>query len=34
VALHRAARLVREDRDARVLLTTFSEPLANALKRN
>jgi hypothetical protein len=34
VALHRAARLARENPDAKVLLTTFSEPLANALKRN
>lgn len=32
VALHRAARAVRDDPKARVLLTTFSRPLANALK--
>ena len=32
VALHRAARAVREDAHARVLLTTFSRPLANALR--
>jgi len=32
VALHRAAFLARSDRDARVLLTTFSDPLANALR--
>ncbi len=32
VALHRAVHLARTDRDARVLLTTFSEPLANALR--
>lgn len=32
VALHRAARAVREDPQARVLLTTFSRPLANALR--
>lgn len=32
VALHRAARAVREDEQARVLLTSFSRPLANALK--
>lgn len=32
VALHRAARAVREDDRARVLLTSFSRPLANALK--
>lgn len=31
VAVHRAAFLVREYPDSRVLLTTFSEPLANAL---
>ena len=31
VAMHRAAHLARTHRDARVLLTTFSEPLANAL---
>jgi superfamily I DNA/RNA helicase len=33
VALHRVVRILRHDRDARVLLTTFSEPLANALSR-
>ncbi len=32
VALHRAAHLARKHRDARVLLTTFSVPLANALR--
>lgn len=32
VALHRAARAVREDAQARVLLTSFSRPLANALR--
>lgn len=32
VALHRAAFLARANPDARVLLTTFSEPLANALR--
>ena len=32
VALHRAARALREDEQARVLLTSFSRPLANALK--
>ncbi|MBM3495555.1 MAG: hypothetical protein FJX72_14720, partial [Armatimonadetes bacterium] len=32
VAIHRAAFLARERPDARVLLTTFSEPLANALQ--
>lgn len=32
VALHRAAFLAREYPDARVLLTTFSDPLANALQ--
>lgn len=32
VALHRAAHLARSHPDARVLLTTFSEPLANALR--
>lgn len=31
VALHRAVRLIRADQSARVLLTTFSEPLANHL---
>lgn len=33
VALHRAARLLREEPEARVLLTTFSRQLAAALKR-
>lgn len=33
VALHRAARLAEKHPDARVLLTTFSRPLANALER-
>lgn len=32
VALHRAVNLVRRDNEARVLLTTFSTTLANALK--
>jgi hypothetical protein len=32
VALHRAARAVREDAQARILLTSFSRPLANALR--
>lgn len=32
VALHRAVRLSRDNPSARVLLTTFSEPLANALR--
>ena len=32
VALHRAAFLARTDKDARVLLTTFSDTLANALR--
>src|SRR5688572_6925711 len=32
VALHRAAHLARTHPDARVLLTTFSDPLANALR--
>jgi len=32
VALHRAAVLVRANPEARVLLTTFSNPLANALR--
>ena len=32
VALHRAARAVREDTHSRVLLTTFSRPLANSLR--
>ena len=33
VALHRAARLAQLSPDSRVLLTTFSQPLANALDR-
>jgi hypothetical protein len=33
VALHRAVRLARSDPQARVLLTTFSKPLADALQR-
>lgn len=33
VALHRVARILNADPDARVLLTTFSEPLARALER-
>ena len=33
VALHRAVHLARTNPDARVLLTTFSETLANALRR-
>jgi superfamily I DNA/RNA helicase/mRNA-degrading endonuclease RelE of RelBE toxin-antitoxin system len=32
VALHRAAHLARKHPDARILLTTFSETLANALR--
>ena len=32
VALHRAVHLARENADARVLLTTFSETLANSLR--
>lgn len=32
VALHRAVHLARSDRDARVLLTTFSDTLASALR--
>jgi mRNA-degrading endonuclease RelE of RelBE toxin-antitoxin system len=32
VALHRAVRLIRNDPTARVLLTTFSDPLANSLR--
>jgi len=32
VALHRAVHLARMNEDARVLLTTFSDPLANALR--
>lgn len=33
VAVHRAVRLLRANPHARVLLTTFSEPLADALRR-
>lgn len=33
VALHRAVRLLRANPRARVLLTTFSQPLADALRR-
>lgn len=33
VALHRAVRMVGRSSDARVLLTTFSDPLASALER-
>src|SRR5581483_9564664 len=32
VALHRAVHLARANPEARVLLATFSEPLANALR--
>lgn len=32
VALHRAVHLAKADEDARILLTTFSDALANALK--
>lgn len=32
VALHRAVWLLRQNPDSRVLLTTFSDPLANALR--
>lgn len=32
VALHRAARILNTDKSAKVLLTTFSSPLSNALK--
>lgn len=32
VALHRAAAVLKKDRQAKVLLTTFSSPLANALE--
>ncbi len=34
VAHHRAVFLARKNRDARILLTTFSETLANALRAN
>lgn len=33
VALHRAARLARDNPDGRILQTTFSRPLAAALER-
>ncbi len=33
VALHRAVHLAESDRDGRILLATFSEPLAEALQR-
>jgi len=33
VALHRAARMAQSSADARVLLATFSQPLADALER-
>lgn len=33
VALHRVMRILRDDPNARVLLTTFSDPLADALQR-
>ena len=32
VALHRAAAVLKKDKQAKVLLTTFSSPLANALE--
>jgi len=34
VALHRAVHLARKDPDARILLATFSDPLAHALRIN
>lgn len=34
VALHRAVHLARKDEDARVLLSTFSDTLANVLRSN
>ena len=34
VALHRAVHLARTNPDGRILLATFSEPLAHALRRN
>ena len=34
VALHRAVHLARTNPDGRILLTTFSEPLAHALRAN
>ncbi len=34
VALHRAVHLAHQDEDARVLLSTFSDTLANALRAN
>lgn len=33
VALHRVMRILRSDPEARVLLTTFSDPLAESLER-
>jgi len=33
VALHRAAKLLKDDPNAKILLTTFSSPLANVLAR-
>jgi len=33
VAIHRAVRLAREDQNARVLLASFSDPLANAMAK-
>lgn len=33
VALHRAVKILQSDPDARILLTTFSYPLANSLKK-
>ena len=33
VALHRAAAMLKNDKQARILLTTFSLPLANALEQ-
>ncbi|AYW40408.1 UvrD-helicase domain-containing protein [Pseudomonas aeruginosa] len=34
VALHRAVQLARKDEDARILLSTFSDTLANVLRSN
>lgn len=34
VALHRAVQLARKDEDARILLSTFSDTLANVLRTN
>lgn len=34
VALHRAVQLARKDEDARILLSTFSDTLANVLRAN